>query len=84
MKVPGIENPNCTGCNTRQEESVQHYLLDCRKWQETREETLGVYKNRSLGTILGTREGSRRAVVFLLRTKRLEQFRGVRETDLGV
>ena len=74
MKVPGIDNPQCN-CQ-QQEETVQHFLLECTQWDEQRN-ILGPYRHRSLGYILGSREGSGKAVEFLLQTKRLEQFQAV-------
>jgi hypothetical protein len=55
MKVPGIEDPQCE-CQ-QGEETVQHYLLECTKWNQQRD-ILGAYRNRGLGDILGSREGS--------------------------
>jgi len=74
MNVPGYNSPQCE-CQ-QQEETVQHFLLECTQWDEQRE-TLGPYRYRSLKEILETREGSRKAVEFLLQTKRLEQFQAV-------
>jgi len=74
MNAPGYNSPQCE-CQ-QQEETVQHFLLECTQWDEQRE-TLGPYRYRSLKEILETREGSRKAVEFLLQTKRLEQFQAV-------
>jgi hypothetical protein len=75
MKVPGINNPQCN-CQ-QQEETVRHFLLECTEWDETRSRTLGSYSDKTLEHILGTRKGSKKAVDFLLQTKRLEQFQAV-------
>ena len=72
MKVPGIEDPQCE-CQ-QGEETVQHYLLECTKWNQQRD-ILGAYRDRGLRDILESREGSQKAVEFLLATGRLEQFK---------
>ena len=71
MKVPDIVSPQCE-CQ-QGEETVQHFLFNCSRWSEFRS-ILGDFKDKTLKYTLGSREGSRKAVEFLLATKRLEQF----------
>ena len=75
MNVPGYESPICEYGESP--ETVGHYLLECPRWTQARSETLGNLVERGLEVILGTKTASQKAVEFVLRTKRLEQFQAV-------
>jgi Reverse transcriptase (RNA-dependent DNA polymerase) len=70
MGVPGIDA--LCDCE-EEEETVEHFLYKCSKWNDYRN-ILGDFTLKSLAETLQSREGSYRAARFLLATKRLEQF----------
>lgn len=75
MRVPGYESPTCDcGEDT---ETVEHFLLKCPRWSQERGEVLPNLAGKSLRTILNSRMYSQKAVEFVMRTKRLEQFQAV-------
>jgi hypothetical protein len=75
MRVPGYESPIC-GCG-EDTETVEHFLLQCSKWNHERREVLASVADKSMRSILSSRMYSQMAVKFVVRTKRLEQFQAV-------
>jgi len=75
-KVPGIESAICPYCREK-EETTQHFLLECRKWERERGLFLALYQERSLNSTLGTREGCLAAARFVIATERLEQYKAI-------
>ena len=67
-RVPGIE----ALCECQEEEeTVEHFLFKCPRWEEQRAILNGL---KTVRDTLGERKNSEKAVRFLLATKRLEQF----------
>jgi hypothetical protein len=76
-KVPGIASPDCE-CNGGPM-TVRHVVLECPKWQQEREELGEPLRTNDLRRVLSSKEGCRAAIKLVLRTKLLEQFKGVEE-----
>ena len=70
MRVPNVDS---LYEYKEEEESVEHFLYKCSKWNVYRD-ILGDFRLKSLKETLLSREGSYRAARFLIATKRLEQF----------
>ena len=67
-RVPNIE----ALCECQEEEeTVEHFLFRCPRWEEQRAILDGL---KTVKETLGKRENSEKAVKYLLATKRLEQF----------
>jgi hypothetical protein len=75
-KVSGIESANCPYCEEN-EETTQHFLLECRQWERERGLFLALYRERSLNSTLETREGCLAAARFVIATRRLEQYKAI-------
>jgi hypothetical protein len=70
-RVPGVWSRRCTceqGAMT-----VRHVLLACPEWQDTRRDNALIRKD--IKWALTTREGTSKAIRFMLQTGLLEQFR---------
>jgi len=66
-----------------EEETVEYFLLRCPRWREKRIAILGPgLVEKGLTYILNSKQDSRKAIEFLLKTERLEQFREIRETTM--
>jgi hypothetical protein len=70
-RVPGVWGRRCT-CE-RGAMTVRHVLLACPKWQDTRQDYALIRKD--IKWALTTREGTSKAIGFVLQTGLLEQFR---------
>jgi hypothetical protein len=87
-KVPGFEDPSCQDCDEGLEMTVEHVLMNCRKWLDLREECLarGLRDGAqpTLEALLGTRKGYLAASEMIWKTGILMQFRACDLEDIGV
>jgi hypothetical protein len=74
-KVPTVLSPRCpcgTGVMT-----VQHILLACPDWKDLRSEYIRPLGTTDLSSILNSPKGCTAAITLVIRSKLLEQFKGV-------
>lgn len=73
-RVPGVNNPSCTHCDSGQDMTVEHVVLQCPKWEALREEKLTGQQRTSLRALLSTRRGCLAAARLVLATRLLAQY----------
>ena len=76
QRVPEITSPRCPYCR-EVDETVPHFILVCKWWEEQRRVHLGPYISKGIRYFLDTKEGLARTARFLVDTKRLEQFTAI-------
>jgi len=81
QRVPEITSSRCPYCQEA-DETVPHFILVCKGWEEQRRTHLGPYISRGIRYFLGTKEGLARTARFLVDTKRLEQFSAISLDEL--
>src|SRR5271156_313408 len=81
-KVPTVLSPRClcgTGAMT-----VRHILLACPNWKDLRDEYIRPLKTTDLSSILNTLKGCTAAITLIIRSKLLEQFKGIVDEQLTI
>ena len=63
--------------------TVRQVLLSCPKWASQRHQYLAQFRTLDLRKVLGTPEGTRATVEFILATNILAQFRRVAREEQG-
>jgi hypothetical protein len=75
MRVPSALSPRCPcdlGAMT-----VRHILLACPEWKDLRDEYIRPLQTADLSSILNSPKGCTAAIKFIIRSRLLEQFKGI-------
>ena len=80
--MPEITFPRCPYYQEA-DETVPHFILVCKWWEEERRVHLGPYISKGIRYFLDTKEGLARTARFLVDTQRLEQFTAIGLDELA-